>query len=282
MARRGGIRAGVHGKVNRKPQQIADSRWLRANRSSQIANGSIPKRAQRAVRHSPSAIRRFMIFFRQLYAILAKELQVEWRTKETLSAMLVFALLVLVIFNFAFDLQGVEIQVLGPGVLWVAFSFSGIIGLGRSFAAERDRGSMDGMLLAPVDRGAIFLGKALANFLFILAMEIVTLPLFVILFNVPLEWFPLVGYILMGTLGFSAVGTLLSAIAASTRMREVMLPVLLFPVLVPLLVASVKITQGSLQGAPFSDFQGWFNLLLAYDVIFLVVAYLVFEFVVEE
>ncbi|MCG3142380.1 MAG: hypothetical protein HDKAJFGB_03826 [Anaerolineae bacterium] len=223
-----------------------------------------------------------MIFFRQLYAIIAKEMQVEWRTKETLSAMLVFALLVLVIFNFAFDLQGVDIRVFGPGVLWVAFSFSGIIGLGRSFAAERDRGSLDGMLLAPVDRGAIFLGKAFANLVFILAMEIVTLPLFVILFNVPIEWFPLVGYILMGTLGFAAVGTLLSAIAASTRMRDVMLPVLLFPVLVPLLVASVKLTQGALQNLPFSDYQGWFNLLLAYDVIFLVVAYLVFEFVVEE
>lgn len=223
-----------------------------------------------------------MIFFRQLYAIIAKELQVEWRTKETLSAMLVFALLVLVIFNFAFDLQGVDIRVFGPGVLWVAFSFSGIIGLGRSFAAERDRGSLDGMLLAPVDRGAIFLGKAFANFLFILVMEAVTLPLFVILFNVPIVWFPLVGYILMGTIGFAAVGTLLSAIAASTRMRDVMLPVLLFPVLVPLLVASVKLTEGALQELPFSDYQGWFNLLLAYDVIFLVVAYLVFEYVVEE
>lgn len=221
-------------------------------------------------------------FFRQLYAIIAKELAVEWRTKETLSAMLVFALLVLVIFNFAFDLQGLDIKVIGPGLLWVAFSFSGIIGLGRSFAAERDRGSLDGMLLAPVDRGAIFLGKAFANFVFILVMEVVTLPLFVILFNVQMEWFPLVGYILMGTLGFSAVGTLLSAIAASTRMRDVMLPVLLFPVLVPLLVASVKITQGALQNIQFSDYQGWFNLLLAYDAIFLVVAYLVFEYVVEE
>lgn len=223
-----------------------------------------------------------MIFFRQLYAILAKEIAVEWRTREALSAMLVFGLLVLVIFNFAFDLQGVDIKVLGPGILWVAFCFSGILGLGRSFARERDKGSLDGMLLAPVDRGAIFLGKGLANLLFIVIMEVVTLPLFVVLFNVPIEWFPLVGYILLGTIGFSAVGTLLSAIAASTRMREVMLPVLLFPVLVPLLVASVKITQGALQAVPFSDYQGWLNLLIAYDAIFVTVAYLVFEFVVEE
>lgn len=223
-----------------------------------------------------------MIFFRQLYAILAKEVAVEWRTKETLSAILVFSLLVLVIFNFAFDLQGVDIKVIGPGLLWVAICFSGILGLGRSFARERDKGSMEGMLLAPVDRGAIFLGKATANFLFILVMEAVTLPLFVILFNVPIEWFPLVGYILLGTVGFAAVGTLLAAIAASTRMREVMLPILLFPVLVPLLVAAVKITQGALQNLPVSDYQGWLNLLVAYDIIFLVVAFLVFEFVVEE
>lgn len=223
-----------------------------------------------------------MSFFRQLYAILAKEIAVEWRTKETLSAMLVFALLVLVIFNFAFDLQGVDIRVLGPGILWVAFCFSGILGLGRSFAQERDKGSLEGMLLAPVDRGAMFLGKAIANLLFIVIMEAVTLPLFVILFNVTLDWFPLIGYILLGTVGFAGVGTLLSAIAASTRMREVMLPVLLFPVLVPLLVASVKITQGALQNVPFSDYQGWFTLLAAFDLIFLTVAYLVFEFVVEE
>lgn len=223
-----------------------------------------------------------MIFFRQLSAILGKELQVEWRTREALSAMLVFSLLVLVIFNFAFDLQGVDIKVLGPGILWVAFCFSGILGLGRSFAGERDKGSLEGMLLAPIDRGAMYLGKAIANFLFIVVMEAITLPLFVILFNVPVEWFPLVGYLVLGTVGFSAVGTLLSAIAASTRMREVMLPVLLFPVLVPLLVASVKITQGALQGLQFSDYQGWFNLLVAFDAIFLTVAYLVFEFVVEE
>lgn len=223
-----------------------------------------------------------MIFFRQLYAILAKEIAVEWRTRETLSAMLVFGLLVLVIFNFAFELQGIEITAIGPGILWVAFCFSGILGLGRSFARERDKGSLEGMLLAPIDRGAIFLGKALANLVFIVVMEAVILPLFVILFNASIEWFPLVGYIVLGTIGFAAVGTLLAAMAAFTRMREVMLPVLLFPVLLPLIAAVVKITQGAMQQLPFSDYQGWFFLLLAYDLIFLVVAFLTFEYVVEE
>jgi heme exporter protein B len=171
---------------------------------------------------------------------------------------------------------------LGPGVLWVAFTFSGILGLGRSFAAERDKGSLDGMLLAPVDRGAILIGKALANLVFIVVMEIITLPLFVILLNVNLPWFPLVLYLLLGTVGFAVVGTLISAVAASTRMREVMLPVLLFPILVPLFMAAVKATSGAMAGQAFSDYSNWFNLLLGYDIIFLVVAFLVFEYVVEE
>ncbi len=223
-----------------------------------------------------------MTFFRQVAAIVSKDLTRELRTKENLSAMLVFSLLVLIIFNFAFELKGVDLATLGPGVLWVAFSFSGILGLGRSFAAERDQGSLDGILLAPGDRGAIVIGKAIANFIFISMMEAVTLPLFIILFNVSLTWLPLVGYIVLGTIGFAVVGTLLSAIAAATRLREVMLPVLLFPVIVPLLVAAVKITGGALEARPFDEYAGWFNLLVAYDVIFFVVALLSFEYVVEE
>ncbi len=223
-----------------------------------------------------------MTFLSQVAAIIAKDLAAELRTKENLSAMLVFSLLVLVIFNFAFELKGLDMTAVGPGVLWVAFTFSGILGLGRSFAAERDKGSLDGILLAPVDRGAILIGKATANLIFIAVMEIITLPLFVILFNVSISWFPLVAYLVMGTIGFSIVGTLLSAIAASTRMREVMLPVLLFPVLVPLFIAAVKTTSGAMAGQAFSEYSNWFNLLLAFDVIFIVVSFLVFEYVVEE
>ena len=223
-----------------------------------------------------------MIFFRQVGAIIAKDLAAELRTKENLSAMLVFSLLVLLIFNFAFDLTGVDMTALGPGVLWVAFTFSGILGLGRSFAAERDKGSLDGILLAPVDRGAILVGKATANLIFIVIMEAITLPLFILLFNVSLPLFPLVAYLLLGTIGFAVVGTLLSAIAASTRMREVMLPVLLFPVLVPLFIAAVNVTKGAFNSRPFNEYSNWFNLLLAFDVIFTVIAVFVFEYVVEE
>jgi heme exporter protein B len=221
-------------------------------------------------------------FIRQVYAIVQKDLAAELRTKENLSAMMVFSLLVLVIFNIAFELQGVDITVLGSGVLWVAFTFSGILGLGRSFAAEKDKGSLEGVLLSPVDRGAMFLGKAISNWLFITVMEAVTLPLFAVLNNVAIPWFPLVPYIVMGTIGFAAMGTLLSAVASSTKMREVMLPILLFPVSIPLLMAAVKLTSGALQEREFADLSNWFNILMVYDVIFLVVAFWVFEYVVEE
>lgn len=223
-----------------------------------------------------------MRFLRQVLAIVQKDLTAELRTKENLSAMVVFALIVLVIFNFAFELQGVDITVVGSGVLWVAFTFSGILGLGRSFAAEKDKGSLEGVLLSPVDRGAVFLGKAISNFIFITVMEAVTLPLFAILNNIALPWLPLLPYVMLGTLGFAAMGTLLSAVAASTKMREVMLPILLFPVSIPLLMAAVKLTIGALQARDFSEVALWFNLLILYDVLFLVVAFWVFEYVVEE
>ncbi len=223
-----------------------------------------------------------MIFLRQFAAIFRKDLAAEFRTKENLSAMVVFALLVLVVFNFAFELKNIDINDAGPGVLWVAFAFSGVLGLGRSFLAEKDKGSLEGLLLTPVDRGAIFLGKAASNFLFIVVMEAVTLPLFAILNNVNLPWFPLVPYVVLGTLGFAAVGTLLSAVAVNTRMSEVMLPILLFPVLTPLLIAAVKLTGGALLNLPFGEISTWLGILVAYDVIFLVVAFWVFEYVVEE
>ena len=223
-----------------------------------------------------------MKFLRQVAAIVQKDIAAEFRTKENLSAMIVFSLLVLVIFNFAFELQGLDITVVGSGVLWTAFTFSGILGLGRSFAAEKDKGSLEGVLLSPVDRGAVFLGKAISNFLFISVMEAVTLPLFAVLNNAAIPWWPLVPYIILGTIGFAAMGTLLSAVASSTKMREVMLPILLFPVAVPLLMAAVKLTSGALQAHAFSEVANWFSILIAYDAIFLVVSFWVFEYVVEE
>lgn len=223
-----------------------------------------------------------MKFLRQVSAIVHKDLAAELRTKENLSAMGVFALLVLLIFNFAFELQGLDIRAVGAGLLWVAFMFSGILGLGRSFTAEKDKGSLEGVLLSPVDRGAVFLGKAASNFIFITVMEAITLPLFAVLNNVDLPWFPLVPYVVLGTLGFAGMGTLLSAIAASTKVPQVTLPILLFPVAVPLVMASVNLTKGALQARPFEEVATWFGMLVLYDVVFTVVAFLAFEYVVEE
>jgi heme exporter protein B len=239
-----------------------------------------PRRLYADLRASPGG--KELKFFRQVLAIVQKDLAAELRTKENLSAMIVFSLLVLVIFNFAFELQGLDITVVGSGVLWTAFTFSGILGLGRSFAAEKDKGSLEGVLLSPVDRGAVFLGKMISNFLFISVMEAVTLPLFALLNNAAIPWIPLVPYVILGTIGFAAIGTLLSAVASSTKMREVMLPILLFPVSVPLLMAAVKLTGGALQSRAFSEVANWFSILIAYDAIFLVVAFWVFEYVVEE
>lgn len=223
-----------------------------------------------------------MKFLRQVSAIIEKDIVAELRTKENFTAMVVFSTLVVIIFNFAFQLQGVDIKVFGSGILWVAFTFSGILGLGRSFAAEKDKGSLEGLLLTPMDRGALFLGKAAANFLFISVMEAITLFMLVILNNVSIHLFPLVPFIILGTIGFAGMGTLISSIAANTRMSEVMLPILHFPVSIPLLMASVNLTTGAFQGVAFDELTSWFTILVTYDVIFTVVAFLVFEYVVEE
>jgi heme exporter protein B len=215
-------------------------------------------------------------------AIVWKDVTAELRTKEIFTSMLVFAFLVVLIFNFAFELRRVEMDLVGPGILWVAFTFAGILGLNRSFVLEKDRGSLEGLMLAPVDRSAIYLGKLLGNLLFMLVMEVFALPLFAVLNNQPLLLPGLVPVIFLGTLGFVTVGTLFAAIAVNTRTREVMLPVLLLPMMVPVVIAAVKATGVVMAGEPLSAAGDWLSLLVAFDTIFLAVCWLVFEYVVEE
>jgi heme exporter protein B len=214
--------------------------------------------------------------------ILWKDLKIELRTKEAFSASFVFSVLVLVIFNFTMDLSSKEALKLGSGFLWVAFAFAGILALNRSFALEREENCIQGMLLAPVDRSAIYVGKFLANVILMLVTEIIILPLFAIFFNVGIgERFGLLLLILLlGTVGFSSVGTLFSAIAVHTRMREVMLPILLLPITVPVLIAAVETTAYALGAQDEASF--WFKLLVVYDVIFVTVSYLTFEYVLQE
>ncbi len=218
----------------------------------------------------------------KILAIVHKDIIAELRTKEMFSSMFVFALLVIVIFNFAFELRVANVKQVAPGVLWVAFTFAGMLGLNRSFILEKDKGCLEGLLLAPVDRSAIYFGKMLGNLIFMSVVEAIVLPIFWILFNPPLFSPALILVIVLGTVGFAGVGTLFSAIAVHTRAREVMLPILLFPIVVPLMIAAVKITGGLLDGQPLSEMRNWLNLLVGFDVIFLTVSYMTFEYVVEE
>ncbi len=224
-----------------------------------------------------------MPFLHKVFAIVAKDIAAELRTREMLSSMFVFSLLVILIFNFAFELRADNQAALAPGVLWVAIAFAGMLGLSRSFILEKDRGSIEGLLLAPVDRSAIFLGKLLGNVLFIAVVELIILPIFVVLFNLSADALPmLVGVMLLGTLGFAGVGTLFSAMVVHTRAREVLLPVLLFPVVVPVILSSVKLTAAILDRVPLAEVQNWLNLLAAFDVIFMTLSFMLFEYVVEE
>lgn len=221
-------------------------------------------------------------YLRKAVAIAGKDLLTEWRGKEIITATLVFSLLAIVIFNFAFELQRVDLAVVAPGILWVAFTFAGTLGLNRSFAVEKDRGSLAGLMLAPVDRSAIYLGKAAANVVLMLLTEAVLLPLFGVLFNMSMvRVLSIVPIVALGTVGFVAVGTLLAAVAMHTRAREVMLPVLLFPMLMPVIIVAVQATGRILLGDGLGEMVSELAVLLAYDAILFVVAWLSFEFVVE-
>jgi heme exporter protein B len=215
-------------------------------------------------------------------AIVWKDVVSELRTREIFSAMFVFAMLAVLIFQFAFDLRVEDVRAVAPGMLWVTIAFSGVLGLNRSFVLESDKGCLEGLLLTPVDRSAIYFGKMLGNLIFMSVVESVLLPIFMILFNLPL-WHPgILLVVFLGTLGFSAVGTLFSAMAVNTRAREIMLPILLFPIVVPVLIAGVRMTGGFLDGVPLSEMRNWMQLLIGFDIIFLAVALMTFDYVVEE
>ncbi len=223
-----------------------------------------------------------MRYLRAVLAIVRKDVAAEIRSRELLNAMLVFSLLVVLIFNFALELDKAARENVAAGVLWVTFTFAGTLGLNRTFAAEKDRGSFDGLLLAPVDRSAIYFGKLLSTLIFMLLVEAVILPVFSILYGLSLFRPWLLGIVLLGTFGYAVVGTLLACMAAQTRTRDLLLPILLFPVTVPVVVAAVKATSGILFNAEWKDISPWVNLLAVYDTIFLAVAFMVFEYLVEE
>lgn len=219
-------------------------------------------------------------FFVHVGAILWKDIRYELRSKQTWLGMGMFALLVLVIFNFTFDLHADNKAAVAPGALWVAFIFASLLGLSRTLAAEREQGPLDRLLLCPVDRKAIYLAKLLGNMLFIAVVELVALPLFIVLFDVQLPLGSLFLVVLLGTLGIATIITLFSVMAAATGARELLLPLLVFPLIVPVVISAVRVTQLLL--APAINQPPWLGLIVAFDVIFLSITMLVFPYVVEE
>lgn len=221
-------------------------------------------------------------YLRKVGAIAAKDLRAEVRAKEILSTMIAFSVLAVIVFGLAFDLRVPRADMVAPGVLWVVVLFAGVLGLNRVFGAEVDRGSLSALLLAPVDRSAIYFGKVIAQMVFMLAMEAFIVPIVLVIFDVNLfnPW--ILAALVLGTLGYVAVGTLFAALTSSTRARETMLPILLLPVMVPIFVAGVGLTANVLDDRELADFARWFLILGVYDLVFVTIAFLIFDLIWED
>jgi heme exporter protein B len=215
--------------------------------------------------------------------LLAKELRLEFRTRELLNATIVFALIVVVLFSFAFDPTPAESRRYGAGLLWIAFLFAGSLMLHPSFGREQSNQTLDALRMAPISPFAILLGKMLANFIFLSVVELVLVPVFGVLYNVPLGGVAgrLILVLALGTTGLVTTGTVFSAISSHARMRELLLPLLLLPILAPLLIAAVETTAGLLADVPELD-RGWLAFLAGFDIVFLTASWLLCDFLLEE
>ena len=217
-------------------------------------------------------------------AIVWKDFVTEFKTRELFSAMFIFALLVILIFIFSVNLSIVKASEVGPGILWVAFLFSGTLGLNRSFVLEKENGCLMGLILAPADRTTIYFGKLISNFVFLTAMELFILPLFMVFFNIDLleHLLPLLLVIFLGTLGFCTLGTLLSSLSSNLKTREIMLPILLYPLLVPIVIGGVRMTGQILAGEPLSGMMNWIGLTASFDIIYIGVSIMTIDHILEE
>ena len=211
------------------------------------------------------------LYLNQIAAIVWKDFVTELKTRELLSAMFIFALLVILIFIFSINLSIVKASEVGPGILWVAFLFAGTIGLNRSFMLEKENGCLMGLMLVPADRTTIYFGKLISNLIFLSIMELFILPLFMIFFNIDLlsHLGPLLVVVFLGTLGFCALGTLLSSLSANLKTREIMLPILLYPLLIPIIIGAVRMTGQILDGKELADMMKWIGLTASFDIIYI-------------
>ena len=216
--------------------------------------------------------------------IARKDLAIEFRTRSAFVSALVFALLGIVIFNFAWDPTAVAAVDLAPGVLWVIFTFAGLLGLHRSFAVEQADHAMDGLLGAPIGRESIVLGKALANLVFVLGVQAVAIPAVALFYNLPLDggMLAIAGIAVLAAIGLVAVGTLFSAMAVNTRLAELLLPMLALPFFVPIVIPAAQATAKLLVGRPPGEALSWLKLLLAFDIVFVAGCIVLFPFMFEE
>jgi heme exporter protein B len=222
-------------------------------------------------------------FARRALIVVWKDLLVERRSKETLNGLFFFALLLLFVFQFAIGPDRERLAGTLPGLLWLGFILSGLLALGRTFVAERENDCWEGLVLAPGDKSAVYVGKLAGNLLLMLAVEAILLVLFGVFFNLDLGGaLPGLAVVIgLGTVGFAAVGTLFAAMTAQVRARELLFPVLLLPVQAPVLLATVKATEAVLLGEPLASVAHWLKLLAAADVVYVAVGVLTFDFVLE-
>jgi len=219
-------------------------------------------------------------------AIAWKDLYAEWKTKQTITTLLIFSGLIIVTFSFAFDPSNQAVSALVPGMIWVITIFSGILGLNRSFMQDKQHDHLHGLMVAPVDPAAIYLGKCIANLIFVLLVQFISIPLLFLLFDFQVAgsggFVYFIGIVFLGTFGFIAVGTLLAALASHSKSSEMLLPILLFPLVTPVVIAAVQATRIVLVDQNgISAALSWMQLMAAYDVIFFVVGFLLFEYVLE-
>jgi len=221
---------------------------------------------------------------RDSWMIARKDLVIEFRTRSAFFSAVVFSLLAIVIFYFAWDPTGVAAIDLAPGVLWVIFTFSGLLGMHRSFGVEQPDRAIEGLIASPVSRESIFLGKAVASLVFVIAVQVIAIPAVGLFYNLPLGGIaaPLAGIALLAAIGLVAIGTLFSAMAVNTRLAELLLPMLALPFFVPIILPAAQATAKLMSGRPVGDAVPWLKLLIAFDIVFIVACTLAYPFTLEE
>lgn len=224
-----------------------------------------------------------MTYLSHIWVLVKKDLLSELRSKEILSSMLIFSVLIVVIFSFAFEPDRETIQKVFPGIVWVSFIFAGTLGLNRSFLSERNNDAIMGLMLGVIEPGVIYLAKSISNFIFLLIIQTITLPVMLILLDTPVKgsYLKLMLVIILGSWGFIFMGTFLSAFSVNTKFSEILLPIILFPIIIPLLIAAVQATGSVISKENLGGFLVWLKVLVAFDVIFTVIPWFLFDYLLE-